>query len=519
MNNHRANKLKSAYDQAQESVREIVGDGAKVEILKESFNQIVADLIRLEDEGWTNLTDFNDETKKGLSLKDAQEVTKYLERQTKILGDLLGRGLRLKNNHVFGRGFSYEREGGKIQPRFKAIIEDPHNWEEVFSPTACKAINRIFFTSGNLILLYDRTERQFHKLAIDLDIDGIVSDEKYPGKIKYYLRKWKVEDTLNGVEEEYKEFVPTSTYDATNPKYPATIKVGNERVKVNRNAVIIDRRLNRDNGETWGVPDSFSAAAPAVVYASYVRDAAMVQHALAAISFVVKAKTQAGAKTAGAKIQSGRVGQAAITGPETEIQAMPRAGTVNMYEGRPLVARVASALDVSVTGITSDTGTGGSYASENALSAPEQMSALSRQEDFVNLFAEIFRVIGATDMSINFKRLDVDPVHRQMQSLGLARTLGFIHQAEGRERSLELLDIDPISDAMPEPDEFTGSKYSTLAEQIDREMTAADKAAKAAADAKAASNALPSQGNSGAVGSLDQSGNDARNSDKNAGNA
>lgn len=513
---YRSNKMLQTYEAAQQKISDATDGGYEIEALRESFNGIVRDLLAFEDQGWTNLTDFNNEDAKGLSLNDVQQVTLYMERQTKILGDLLGRGLRLKNNHVFGRGFTYEREGG-VQPRFQAIIDDPHNWNEVFSPTACKAMNRILFTSGNLLVMYDRTDRQFHKLAIDINVENVIMDKKYPGKIKYYLRTWKVEDTLNGKETvTEREFVPTSSYDATNPTYPKTIKVGNERVKVNPNAVIIDARLNRDNGEIWGVPDAFAAAAPAVVYAGYIKDAAMMQHALAAISFVVKAKTQAAAKTAGAKIQQGRVGQAAITGPETEISALPRAGTVNMYEGRPLVARVASALDVSVTGITSDTGTGGSYASENALSAPEQMSALSRQEDFVNLFAEMFRVMGAKDTNINFNRLDVDPVHRQMQSLGLARTLGGINQQEMRNRSLELLDIKPTTDELPEPDEFTGSKYSTLAEQIDKEITAADKAAAAKA---AQGNPNPSQGNSGAVGSLDQNGNDARNSDNAAGNA
>lgn len=514
MTNHRANRIRETYRGYHQEMAEIAGEGAELSVLKEHFDRVVQDLLAFEDRDWMVLSGFTDQKDKGLTLKNVKEVTPFLEKNTKIYGDLLGKGLRLKNNHVFGRGFTYEGKNGKIQPRFQAIIDDPHNQSEVFSPTALKAINRIFFTSGNLVLMYDRNERLFHKLAIDVDIENVVKDVSHPSRIKYYLRVWTVQDDINGGEpDEKRELVPTASYDATRPDYPAFIRVGENNIPVNRNAVIIDARLNRDNGETWGVPDAFAAAAPAVIYANYIKDAAMVQHALAAISHVVKAKTQAAAKTAGAKLQTGRIAQAAITGPETEIQAMPRAGTVNMYEGRPLAARVASALDVSVTGLTADTGTGGSYASENALSAPEQMSALSRQEDFANLFREIFRVIGAEGATINFKRLDVDPVHRQMQSLGLARTLGFIHQAEGRERTLELLDIEPTSEEMPEPDEFTGSKYSTLAEQIDAEITAQDKAAQAAA------NPIPSQGNSGAVGSLDQSGNDSKASDNAAGTA
>lgn len=515
MSNRRANQIRSSYEQAQEKISVATAGGYAIEVLQESFNGIVRDLLAFEDEGFSKLSDFNNEDAKGLSLKDAQDVTLYLERQTKILGDLLGRGLRLKNNHVFGRGFRYERSTGKIPPRFQAIIDDPHNQEELFSPTALKAINRIFFTSGNLFLMYDRTERQFHRLAVDLNIENAISDPRYPGKIKYYMRTWKETDSLSGVGNNKSELVPTASYDATNPIYPATIKIGDKSISVNKNAVIIDRRINRDNGEIWGVPDAFAAAAPAVVYASFLRDEAMVKHAIAAISFVVKAKTQAAAKTAGAKVQNGRVGQVAITGPETEIQTIPRAGVVNMYEGRPLVARVASALDVSVTGITSDTGTGGSYASENALSAPEQMSALSRQEDFANLFVDIFRVIGAEGVTINFNRLDVDPVHRQFQSAGIARTLGGINQEEFRIRSLELLDIEPTTSELPQPDEFTGSKYATLSGQIDAGLVNAQ----SQQGQQGGGSGVASQGNSGTVGSLDPTGNDARNSDNNAGKA
>ena len=519
MSERTANRIVARRDEMQDRLRELSGPAYEVEVLRESFAGVVQDLLKFEDEGWLKLWGSADANLKGFTLDDCKKTTLYLEKQTKILGDLLGRGLRLKNNHVFGRGFTFEPTGSTdrtkaaIPPRHLKAIEDPYNQEILFSPSAMKEINRIFFTSGNLFLMYERSTRLWTKLAIDLNIENYVSYDNDPTRIKYYLRTWTARNDLsnpNAKPEVQREWVPTASYDATKPRYPKHIKVGSENVPVNTGAVIVDRRLNRDNGEIWGVPDAFAAAAPAHIYATAMKDGAMLQHALAAIAFVVKAKTQNAAKSAGAQIGRNRAGQAAITGPETEIQSMPRAGQINLYESRPLVARVAAALDVSTTGITSDPGPGGSYASENALSQPEQMAALSRQEDFANLFAEIFRVMGI-EAAINFKRLDVDPVHRQLQSLGLARTFGFIHQEEGRNRSLELLDIEPTSDKMPEPDEFTGSKYATLAAQVELGLDAA---------ANAANNSDPNagQGNSGAVGSLDDA-NSARDSDKASGTA
>ena len=510
-----ANRVLARRDEMQTKLRAVAGEAYENRVLRESFANVVQDLLRFEDENWLKLFGSADENTKGFTLDDVKKTTTYLEKQTKILGDLLGRGLRLKNNHAFGRGFSFQPTDGKdkIAPRFVKKMEAPQNAETVFSVAAMKEINRVIYTSGNVFLLYDKTAEEWTRLAVDLNISNYISYDDNPARVKYYLRTWTTRNDLSafGQPEVFEEWVPTSSYDATpnRPRYPASIKTGDKLVRVNRNAVIVDRRFNRDNGEVWGVPDAFAAAAPAHIYATYMKDGAMLQHALAAISFVVKAKTEAAGQKAAAKIPHGHVGRTAITGPETEIQSLPRAGSINLYEGRPLVARVAAALDVSTTGLTSDPGPGGSYASENALSAPEQMAALSRQEDFASLYKEIFRVMGI-EARLNFKRLDVDPIHRQMQSLGLARSFGFIHQKEGRAVSLEILDIDGNVNDLPEPDEFTGSKYSTLAEQVDSGLDLQKD--------QAAQDAIASQGNSGAVGSLDDA-NSARDADRDAGNA
>ena len=497
--------LSRRIQENQDALRLAMGDAPEVSILREQMGAVVRDLLRFEDEGnWTELFGSPEKDVKGLKLKDLQEVVPYLQKQTKILGDLLGRGLRLKNNHVFGRGCMIEAYGGgKIAPRFSRIIDDPVNQEVLFSLSAMKMLNRTIFTAGNLVVMYDRAESRFQHLSIDCDIVNWISEDDDPSRLKYLLREWSVRDDLGSAQSEMRqEWIPISTHK---PKggLPKTIRVGNKDVPVSQTRVIIFRAYNKEASETFGVPDAFAAAAPAHIYASYMRDGAMLQHALAAISFLVKAKTEAAAKAAGAKIQRNRVGQAAIAGPETEIQSMPRAGSIDLYEGRPLVARVASALDVSTTGITSDPGRGGSYASENALSAPEQMSALSRQEDFSDFFREVFRVMGAKDIVVNWSRVDTDPVHRQMQSLGIARDKGAINQAEMRERSLELLDIEKIGEGLPEPDEFTGAK-PTDANLMD--------------DSDPDNSGTAAQGVSGTVGSLDDA-NSARADDSNSGTA
>ena len=518
----RATTVKAIEKRYNDKVHELAqfGDSA-TRVMAEAFSNVVADLLKIEDEGWTPISQaFALENTKGMDLENAKKVTKYLETQTKTMGGLLGRGLRLKNNHVFGRGYAIkstnpEDKDGKPKAWITNILQDEDNWNTVFSPTALKELNRILFTSGNLILMYDSADKSFERLAIDVNVENSLTYPENRSRIKYILRSYVEQDDISGEARTVREWVPTLAYktrlNSKKTKLPTVLprKAGAKvaDVPVSQTAVIIEKRINKDNGDTWGVPDAFGAAPWAVIYSTYLKDFAKLQNALAAIAFLVKAKTELAAKTAGAKLSQGRIGMAAIGGPDTEVQQVPRAGAVDLYEGRPIQAQAAAAMDVSVTGLAADPGLGGSYASENALSQPEQLAALSRQEDFVDLFRQIFVAMGAKDMVLDFRRLDVDPIHRTMQSLGIAREEGFINQEEGRNRTLELLDIDPTSTDLPEPDAWTGSKSSTLANMQNKP------------DPDKNGSAIPDQGTSGAVGSLDDNGNASRDDDAAAGTA
>lgn len=521
-------KLRESATRYQTEVRDMTAGFSDNKVVREAFDRVVQDLLRLEDQGWSLINKLNYENQKGLSLADAKNLTGYIEENTKKLGSLLGRGLRLKNNHAFGRGFTFETlTGNKIRPRFDDIIHDEDNWTSLFSPTALKELNRILFTSGNLFVMFDSRKRLFTRLGIDTQIENAITYPDDKSKIKYILRQYEEYDEVNGGEpKKVQEYVPTYAYKErmrsekgglkNMPKTLANPVKDKPRIKVNQDAVIIEKRVNKDNGDTWGVPDGFSAAPWAIMYSTYVKDGAKLQNALTAIAYVVKASTEAQAKSAGAQLANARVGGGAVVGPKTQIESMPRSGSVNLYEGRPIQAQAAAAMDVSVTGLAADPGLGGSYASENALSQPEQLAALSRQEDFVDFFRQVFRAMGARDeneLRLNFKRLDIDPIHRTMQGLSLARLEGGINQQEYRDAVVELYNIVTTTTELPVPDEWTGSKVASLRDMIDK--LADDPDADPDDDAAGA----PSQGRSGSVGSFDDNGNDARASDRDASQA
>lgn len=453
--------LEKLAEGVEREIIEELGDAAKVDFLLENYRQVTRSILAFEQgfDGWMNgfVTD------KGFNLEEIKQITLYAEKQSKT-NALLGRGLRLKNNHVFGRGYQFEfpaerrNANGKIPPRFQAIIDDPDNQEVLFSPTAMKKNNRVLFTSGNLFIIYNKQTKKFSRVSIDRGIDNYISYDDDPERIKYFLRSYDVQNDLNplvGNTERIYEWIPVSTYaESVGSRLPTRIG----EYPVNRDLVIIDLRVNNDAGEVWGVPDVLSALSWAWASSEFAKDSSKLLKALATLAYQVKAKTQAAQSSAGAKMATGRVAGVAITGPDTEISQIPRANAVDMYTGRPLQANVAAALDVSVTALTADVGRGGSGSSESTLSLPETLAAISRQEDFNFFFRKIFSAMGLPGAHINYKKISVDPIHRQAQSAALLFTTGAISQEEYREIALELLDIvgNPLD--VPQANEFTGAK-------------------------------------------------------------
>ena len=512
---HRAESVKRSIEVARREMD--LGEAADLDFLRESFASVADAIVRLDDEGWEPINSVlaSASGHKGLTIEDLQKLLKYTERNVKT-NNLLGRGLRLKNNYIFGRGFQYVRKSGEaIQPRFQAIIDDPENQEVVFSETAVKELNRILYTGGNLLVIFNQKTRKFSRITVEPQLANYIAYDDDQSRVKYWCRTYQKRNDLSpgAAPEAVVEWIPVWQYAQTAGKrIPDSIDIGGgKKEPVNRDCVVIDLRVNRDDGETLGVPDCLAALPWAWAANEYLKDGSRLAKALAAIAYHVKAKTLAAATSAGAKIQKGRIGSAAITGPDTEIQSIPRAGGIDMYEGRPLQSAVALALDVSVAALTADTARGGSYASETALSQPEQLAALSRQKDFEDFFSRLFKAMGATDLAINFSRIDRDPIHRVIQSLGIARQLGGISQEEFRDVTLELLDVARLSTTLPAPDEFTGSKASTLKAYLDDQLSVQKD--------QSAQDAIASQGNSGVVGSLDDSGNSARQDDKAASGA
>ena len=95
---------------------------------------------------------------------------------------------------------------------------------------------------------------------------------------------------------------------------------------------------------------------------------------------------------------------------------------------------------------------------------------------------ELFEFWGDFDVKVTWRNIDEDETHRRIQSVGIGYETGMLHQDEARKEALELLRIVPTSQDMPVPPKV--------------------KAAELAAEQAAQASAIPAQGQSGAVGSI-----------------
>jgi hypothetical protein len=146
---------------------------------------------------------------------------------------------------------------------------------------------------------------------------------------------------------------------------------------------------------------------------------------------------------------------------------------------------VASALEVSVVALLSDPGTSGAYGTAQTLDVPTIKAMEARQHVWTLFYKRIMAFLGARDVEINWPKIETESSQRMMQALALAKETNAIWDDEYREAVIETLDIPKLQTDLPP---MAGQEGN-------------------------AGSAIPSQGNSGAVGSMQDNANDLRDAD------
>ena len=449
---------------------------AENELLRESYTSMAQAVLAFDDAGWNP---GGAVTERGFTLTQLKDLSRKA-RETTEGNPLLKRGSGLRTSYIFGRGIHFNEQ----PPRVKRLMELQQNQDVLFSPEAQVINERSHFTDGQFFVLGNIAAKTFQRIPLD-QIGAVVTNPDDEEDIWYYRRSWTRKSSNlvggGGSDENLNVWYPADTYNPQNGRYVSRIE--NQQVDVNFR--MFASRVNRRAGNIWGVPDAFPALPWAYAYNEYLKDGSRMLKALAMFAWQLKSKSKAGATSAAAAIANpGSVGATAVLGNEMELSSLPRASAVDLTDGRPLGSMVASALEVSVVALLSDPGTSGAYGTAQTLDVPTVKAMEARQHVWTLFYKRVMAFIGARDVEINWPKIETESSQRMMQALAIARETNAIWDDEYRAAVIETLDIPKLHATNP---------------PIQGEQPAAS--------------AVPSQGNSGAVGSLQDNANDLRDAD------
>lgn len=469
---------------------------AKVETLEESWDEAAQALLRLraEDEGWAALGQVSGDN--GFSLNVLKSVSKKAEVQS-VGNPLLKAAFELRFNPIFSRGFEVE---GDIKPRHRRKLDNPTVQEVLFSDDGLETLERTCFNVGNLFIAYNRITGDMLRIPFD-EITNRAVDPDFPARTAYY--QWShTRVNFDGTSEDIVEWLPVVEW--VKSKKDVVDEIANH--PVNHDWTLIDQRMNVPTTGHWGLPDVFPALAPAWAYSQYIREAASMLSALNAYAWKVVGKSKSQAQTAGVAIAGQRrtAGVAAMTAG-TDIAALPRAGQVDMSDGRELAALVASATGVSTAALLSMAD--GQGIAVQSLDGNTVAMARARQKRWANFYSRVFDAMEIEGASINFPKISEDPIHRQVSSLAVGRAQGGIHADEYRAAFMEMMSLTPMHDGPPSVEEYAQAQNAIGFLQWAEAMSTPD---------ATQSDPLARQGNSGVAGRLGEIDNVNRRQDNQA---
>lgn len=436
----------NVLDAVDSITRELGRLGTHMEFMEESLTDKV---MALDASGWTSISGWEDDSA-GLSLTTLHSITEPL-RDMASTHPLFVRGAQLRHAYVFGRGI---RVSG-LSPRAQKAVDNPLNKDVLFSVSAFETMNLAEFTDGNFIVMRNTKTDLFTAIPMS-QVTGYVTDPDDSSKIRYIRRSWNA----NG--EERDKWIPTAKYKNSvvgpgkrGKGIAKTIKsptLPDKRETVDQSAVAYIHTARRQSGWTWGFPVSFAAKIFALAYSNYLQDNAKLVKALSKFAWAVTQSTQAGVNRASVQASAPGVGGTAVMGAGNSLQSVGTPGSnVDFNKGQPLAAMVATSFGVPVIALLSSPGaTGGSYGAATTLDLPTTKGMSATQDSWKAFFEEIYADLGSTDPVVSFPAIESDPAYRTIQSLSQAKQFGLIHQDEGREAALEVLDVPRLHEEAPE---------------------------------------------------------------------
>jgi hypothetical protein len=440
--------------------------------LVESYNNMAQALLSIEDEGWS-LLGVQNHVGDAFTIEQLQTLAEKLTEKTDG-NPLLKRGFGLRTSYIFGRGLQIEEFASR---RIEQLVNSPANQNALFSAEAMIINERSNFTAGQFFILGDNVTKQLQRIPFK-EITGWVSDPDNIESIRFIRRSWSRMD-IDGKTNTIHEWYPVDGYEVG----VRVQVIQNQRV--NYGKTMFPFMVNKRAGNPWGVPDCFAAYPWAYAYNEYLKDGSRILKSLSMFAWQLKSKTKTGATAAAATIATPQsAGSTAVLGADMELASLPRtSNSVDLGNGKPLAAMVAAALEVSVVALMSDPGTSGAYGVAQTLDIPTTKAMQARQRLWELYLDRIMRFFGQKETAIKWPKMETESSYRMVQSLALAYEAGAIWQDEMRAAVMDELDVHSLHATPPNSDQSDSGS------------------------------AVPSQGNSGEVGSMQDNSNELRDLD------
>src|SRR5690606_8084351 len=109
------------------------------------------------------------------------------------------------------------------------------------------------------------------------------------------------------------------------------------------------------------------------------------------------------------------VGAAVALGPNQGMQALKTNRPGDIESGTPLASIVAAALEIPLPMLTSDPSSG-NRATAETLDGPTGLAMEARQNLMRDALHRVLRLLGASDVTVEFPPVSEEPLHRMVQA-------------------------------------------------------------------------------------------------------
>lgn len=410
--------------------------------LRESNAQVQA-MFQAEDRGWQLILGGSaGDSEYGLDLDEVKMIASTASTQI-AAGAIPKRAADLHFGFVFGNGMEIEGterdSSAKGRPKGEvAFYENTINQESIFSGAAQHELQYARFTTGNVIVACDTVNKTVRRVPF-AEVTNVMTNPDFSEEIWAYLREW-TSYKPNGDSETKQEWIYTNRFPKSKRRQK-TISVEKKAVPVAQDITAVDLRANRQVGYTFGIPDAAAGLHWSRAYGEVLRYGQIVNETLAKVVYKVVQKTQKGANNVGVKLGKGGAGQAAVLGEGQDIQMVNASQTsFNFAAARPLAAMAATAWNVSVVDLLSDSSAAGSsYGAGNLLTAGMQNAMNGMRSEWAQMYADIFELMGFGRPRITFPPMNEPDSYRMAQELTLYSVA--LTDEEYRAEVLDRLDI------------------------------------------------------------------------------